>query len=198
MNPHQIKRLFPNASKSVLSANAADYGDADATRTARNLTETGLERVLTPAALSDSGKHEIEAFIACKVPTRTAQQKGACVVQGKIRFFTKAVVKQAEQQWRTILGPSAPKKPLEGPLKLEITLHFPWRKQDTKLKAQFKVVPIPTRPDAENLCKSLLDQMTKLGFWKDDSQIAELTIRKYRSDTPGIHFTIKPSLPTPR
>ena len=26
MNPHQLLRLFPNASKSVLSANAADYG----------------------------------------------------------------------------------------------------------------------------------------------------------------------------
>lgn len=26
MNPHQIKRLFPNASQSVLNANRADYG----------------------------------------------------------------------------------------------------------------------------------------------------------------------------
>lgn len=27
MNPHQLKRLFPNASKSVLAINACDYGD---------------------------------------------------------------------------------------------------------------------------------------------------------------------------
>jgi hypothetical protein len=28
LNPHQIARLFPNASKSVLAANAADYGES--------------------------------------------------------------------------------------------------------------------------------------------------------------------------
>lgn len=29
MNPHQIKRLFPGASKSLLAANAKDYGPSD-------------------------------------------------------------------------------------------------------------------------------------------------------------------------
>lgn len=29
MNPHQLKRLFPNASQSVLQANACDYGNSN-------------------------------------------------------------------------------------------------------------------------------------------------------------------------
>ena len=33
MNPHQIRRLFPNASKSLIAANAADFGAHDQTGT---------------------------------------------------------------------------------------------------------------------------------------------------------------------
>jgi len=160
--------------------------------------ERPLERVLMPQTTVDIGNAFLEAFIPCEVPTRTAQQKGACVVQGKIRFFTKKVVKEAEKQWRTILLPYVPATPFTGPIRLEITLHFPWRKGDSKLKAQFRVVPIDTRPDAENIFKACGDQMTVLGFWKDDSQIAELTVRKFRSDTPGLHLKIQPSTPTTR
>lgn len=43
MNPHQIKRLFPNASKSVLAANAGDYGDG-----------RPIERIVQPESLRGS------------------------------------------------------------------------------------------------------------------------------------------------
>ena len=33
MNPHQLLRLFPNASKSLIAANASDFGDNDQTGT---------------------------------------------------------------------------------------------------------------------------------------------------------------------
>jgi len=167
-------------------------------RVAPQMPVNAPEPVLDPSVPQNASTVKIEAFIACEIPVGQAQQKGACVIQGKIRFFTKAKIKEAERQWRAILGPMVPEKPLEGALNLCVTLHFPWRKVDKKAQKQFKVMPIPTRPDCSNLIKLLEDQMTKLGFWKDDSQIAELTIRKFRSDMPGIHFTIQPSQPTPR
>jgi hypothetical protein len=48
------------------------------------------------------------------------------------------------------------------------------------------VIPCDTRPDCDNLCKILFDAMTRLGFWGDDSQIADLRFVKCWGDTAGI------------
>lgn len=40
-----------------------------------------------------------------------------------------------------------------------------------------------SRPDADNLAKAVLDALTNLGVWRDDSQVAVLLICKYYSNT---------------
>lgn len=52
MNPNQIRRLFPNASASVLAANANDYGSGDATAPA-SAPQTPPARVETPKQTHD-------------------------------------------------------------------------------------------------------------------------------------------------
>ena len=133
----------------------------------------------------------ISVFIPCEIPTRTAQQKGVSVRAGRPFFYKKTVVKKAENQLRAILAPYAPTVPLDGPLCLCITLAFPWRKSERKGRIRaFQQYPIDTRPDAENLFKSIGDQMTSLGFWHDDGQLSSLRISKVWSDNPGITLNL--------
>jgi len=39
------------------------------------------------------------------------------------------------------------------------------------------------KPDADNVFKAAADALTHLGVWRDDSQIAEVKIQKYYSDS---------------
>ncbi len=43
-----------------------------------------------------------------------------------------------------------------------------------------------TKPDTDNLEKLLKDIMTKLGFWKDDAQVASEITEKFYARIPGI------------
>ena len=52
--------------------------------------------------------------------------------------------------------------PITGPLAVDIEAFFPDRR----------------KRDLDNILKSLLDSLTHAGVWEDDSQIADLRIRK--------------------
>lgn len=57
MNPHTIKRLFPNASPSVLAANAGDYGEPhDNQANPAGIPDTKLPQ--QPPALEGAGEGE--------------------------------------------------------------------------------------------------------------------------------------------
>lgn len=55
------------------------------------------------------------------------------------------------------------------------------------------------KPDADNLVKLVLDRITRLGLiWRDDSQVAYLTVAKYWADKDedvGCNLTLQPILP---
>ncbi len=143
-------------------------------------------------------------FIPCVPPKGTAQGKGLHVVRladGRLMpvMFKKKPTKAAENDLVSLLAPRAPETPFTGPLWLTVGLFFPWRKGEGKraLK-EFSAVPIETKPDCSNLIKMLEDAMTRLNFWKDDSQNAGLTVTKYYSDTPGIFVDIESMVPIKR
>lgn len=138
-------------------------------------------------------------FIKCLPPKATAQGKGVCMIGGKPRFFKKAPQKAAEGSLWALLQPWAPVEPFAGPVTLVVNFRFPWRKSEKKSVVNgFRLYPIETKPDVDNLCKMLCDVMTGLRFWNDDSQISSLCIHKDYSDTPGIHINLTRSLATDR
>lgn len=47
------------------------------------------------------------------------------------------------------------------------------------------------KPDLDNLCKAVMDAMTTLGFWRDDSQIVQLDASKEYGDQPGVHICVR-------
>ena len=113
------------------------------------------------------------------MPKGTAQMKR---FNGNTRtYFKSKTLMETERIYRTLLAPHRPKAPSEGPIRLFIVLYFD-KKSPKKLWGQYKI----TRPDVDNFCKALIDQMTQVGFWMDDAQIADLRIKKYYAEKATI------------
>lgn len=110
---------------------------------------------------------EIKFVMRIPPQTATAQEKGVKIeyINGKYvpRFFTTPRVRNARDNYVINLHRYAPDKPLKGAIGLRIVFHF-----KTQTKRGYKV----TRPDLDNMEKLLIDAMTDVGFWHDDSQVA--------------------------
>ncbi len=131
--------------------------------------------------------------IDCVPPTATAQRKGVFVRGGRVRFFTKRPVREAEGFLAALLSMHAPDVPYSGPVALEARWTFPFRKSERRSVVKAGVdVPHVSRPDLDNLEKGLLDVMTRLGFWTDDSLVADKHTSKSRGARPGIEIAVRP------
>ena len=95
-------------------------------------------------------------------------------------------LKDARAKLHAYLAPHAPAKPLDGPVRLVVKWLFPaeGRRPDGSYKT--------TRPDTDNLEKALKDEMTRLGFWHDDAQVASEITEKFWAETPGIYIEVHP------
>ena len=125
-------------------------------------------------------------------PTATAQQKGVFVRNGRAHFFTKAKVHQAENFLAALLQPHQPAEPLTGAVEFRATWVFPYRKSEPKrVTAAGAYIPHTTRPDLDNLEKGLLDTMTRLRFWLDDSQVAQKKTNKAWGESPFLEIHVR-------
>ena len=128
----------------------------------------------------------MDFFIAMHPPTATAQERKVKVVKGKPVFYDPPAVKAARDMLCAHLVLHRPKEPLVGGLSLRVMWLFP---RGTHPHGAWRI----TKPDTDNLQKLLKDCMTKVGFWKDDAQVAREIIEKRWSDEPcGIYIEIEP------
>jgi Holliday junction resolvase RusA-like endonuclease len=114
-------------------------------------------------------------------PRATAQSKGVFVVGGKPRFFKKAKQAREENNTVALLMAKKPKGfvPFDGPISVWLCLVWPYRKSEKKsVVARGGLVPMDVRPDADNLAKMMLDAIGAAGYWRDDAQVATLTVCK--------------------
>lgn len=105
-----------------------------------------------------------------EVPKTTAQQKKFSTKTKT--FYKTSKIKQSEYLLVRALSGKQPRKTYETPIELSVTWLFPHTKKskDGERKG--------TRPDLDNLQKLLQDIMCKLGYYKDDSLITDLTLKK--------------------
>ena len=134
------------------------------------------------------------AFSLRCIPPKSTHQQNVRIFQGKggKRFIGKSKTNkaaQAEASLMTLLQPHAPLTPMQGALRLSVRWVYPYRKSEPK-KNRLADIPCDTRPDCDNLTKGLCDVMTTLGFWQDDSQVAQLHFTKWWGETPGIEITV--------
>ena len=136
---------------------------------------------------------ELSFRLDCIPPTATAQQKGVFVRGGKVRFFTKKKVREGENFLAALLSMHAPDAPFSEPVAVKVRWTFPWRKSERKsIVTAGNPVPHTSRPDLDNLEKALLDVMTRLNFWTDDSLVTEKSTSKWWGPRPGIDIEIRP------
>lgn len=125
--------------------------------------------------------HFFEAFVP---PTATKQEHRISAAGGKARFFPSASWDAAEADLSAHFERHRPDSPAEGALVVDVTWCFP-------ADGRADGTPHTGKPDADNLAKGLLDVMTRLGWWKDDSQVFSLHVTKIWSRVPGIRIDIE-------
>ena len=130
-------------------------------------------------------------FCPCEPPRATAQQKGVCVSAGRPVFYTKRKVQRTQSLYWSLFIGHRPPCPFNGPLRVTVVLTFPWRKSETKAVRARGWVPMPVKPDFDNLSKTPFDTLSKLSFWCDDGQVFDGRVVKGWGDRPGVRVTIE-------
>ncbi len=125
----------------------------------------------------------MEFFIPMEPPTTTFQAKQ--INWKKKVVYDSQEIKNIKQKFESYLYKFKPEKPLEGAIEFSTVWIYKSKTKETK--------PKTTKPDLDNMNKLLQDAMTKLQFWKDDSQITRLTIEKWWGEVPGIWIRIEES-----
>lgn len=123
------------------------------------------------------------------MPKGTSQEKGECIRYkisgGKrvpyIHHFKKPKVEGMRAEFELKLKRHKPKKPVQGPVRLSLSLFFDV-KRPKKLWGTYKT----TKPDLDNYAKELIDAMTAIGFWGDDAQVSELKVSKRYAEKASI------------
>lgn len=124
----------------------------------------------------------MQFFLNIEPPRTTHQMKAVRVVKGKPQFYEPTKLKEARRDLHEALHPHRPGEPLDGAVRLIVK--WCWK---GKVNGAYKV----TRPDVDNSTKLLMDVMTKLGYWHDDSQVASLVVEKFWADQQGIFICIE-------
>ena len=135
----------------------------------------------------------INIYIPGDPDTVTAQQKGLKIKRSRTgkyypQFYEKPEVKAAKRKLYYQIQDHRPMEPISGPIELMIVWAFDIGTKPKKYIGQ----PRTTRPDLDNLNKSVMDILTDLKFWNDDGQVAKLLLMKrwVRAEDAGIHITI--------
>ena len=129
------------------------------------------------------------------MPKGTAQQKGETIKYRRnkagnlvpfIKHYQRTNVKAASTLFAYQLKKYAPKKPIEGPVRLTMVFYFDIN-SPKRLWGTYKT----TRPDVENFYKQIADVMTSCGYWCDDSQVVDLRLTKYYAEKATISISLE-------
>ena len=131
-------------------------------------------------------------WIACNPPRSTAQSQKRIGMRGKIpMMYTTAKGRAQEADFMSLLHPFRPVQPYDGALRLGISYCLPLLKTEKKAIKEQGWTTHSKRPDLDNISKMFCDCMGKLLFFSEDSRVVHLSLKKYRSESPGIGVTLE-------
>lgn len=117
----------------------------------------------------------------------------ATTVNGHIRMYDPQKSNDFKKYVKLVASQYAPKKLLEGPLKMKVVVFRPSLKsfsQKKKREAEAGILRPTTKPDVDNYVKGVKDAL-KLVIWKDDSQVVDLQVSKFYSENPRVEVMIE-------
>ena len=120
-----------------------------------------------------------------KFRRRRTNKKKVNVKNGKPIFYEPEELKDARAKFESLLARHVPPDKMKGPIRLTVKWCFPMIKGVRT--GQYKT----TKPDTDNLQKLFKDCMTKLGFWKDDAEVASEIAEKFWSEVVGIYVRVE-------
>ena len=127
---------------------------------------------------------------------------GECAAQGRPRVavrgkhatvYDPAKSRDYKQYIRLVASQHAPETPLIGPLDVEVKVYKAIPKSFSKKRhreAQDGLIRPITKPDIDNYAKSVKDALSGV-IWRDDSQVTDLRIGKWYSNTPRVEITVR-------
>lgn len=124
-------------------------------------------------------------FLQMNPPRKTQQEHSVGISKkGKPYFYEDSDLKAARAKLNKALSKFVPEVPYTCAVRLVVKWCFARGKHPN---GSYKT----TKPDTDNLNKMLKDEMTKLGFWKDDALVASEIIEKFWAQIPGIYISIE-------
>lgn len=85
--------------------------------------------------------------------------------------------------------------PFTGPLRLSLSFHLPRPRHHYRTSGALKESAPAwhlAKPDTDNLCKAVMDELTRLAAWTDDSLVVTLIVRRRWADSqPGCNIHIR-------
>lgn len=143
----------------------------------------------------DGVRIDLVLWIPCLPPTASHHQKkirrfkiGDRLVHG---LADKPALVGAKHTLEALLDPHKIARPIPGPIALDLSFVFPWRKSEPKRNVAKGRIPHTTSFDCSNLAKTLEDRLKVLRFIEDDCQVADLHVSKWWGESPGIGISIR-------
>lgn len=133
--------------------------------------------------------------LKCVPPTANHQRKKIVTIRAKGRKpFSKLAdddgLVKAKDLLDALLLPHQPDEPVRGPVQLCLTFTWPFPKDTPKRDLALGSVWRTSRPDCDNLAKTITDRLVALRFLHDDSDVAVLLVAKVIGGDPGIDVGI--------
>jgi Holliday junction resolvase RusA-like endonuclease len=85
-----------------------------------------------------------------------------------------------------------PKQPHDGAMAIRMEFYFARPKSHYATRGLRTNAPSmhTQKPDADNLAKAVLDELTRAGMWHDDTQVTDLQVQKAWDEQGGCQITI--------
>lgn len=118
-------------------------------------------------------------FNACGIPKAQPRAK-ACIRGKRAGVYDPGTA----DDWKSIVRAAAKEvwsgAPLVGPVRVHLWFFLPRPKSHFGKKGLKDSAPkfVATKPDLDNLEKSVLDALTNVGMWRDDSQVVAVSKEK--------------------
>lgn len=129
------------------------------------------------------------SFTAYGIPKGQPRAR-AFARNGKVRMYDPGTA----EGWKACVAaaamPFVPKQPITEPVVLGLVFRMPRPK---RLKSAPSLIPHLAKPDADNIAKAVMDCLTEIGMWVDDSLIYHLSVTKQYCEPdarPGCKVTL--------